>query len=80
MTEEDVRIINLLTNCIVDYKYALVVQALLVKQMNQLAMHSTGECEDYRNFINANCITGQPQFCNILLLFIHHATSIVLVQ
>ena len=46
MTEEDIRVINLLTNCIVDYKYALVVQALLVKQMNQLAMHSTGECED----------------------------------
>ena len=79
MTEEDIRIINLLTNCIVDYKYALVIQALLMKQMNRLAMHSTGECEDYRDFINANCIQASHR-SDIYLLFIHHATSIVLVQ
>ena len=47
--------------------------------MNQLAVHSTGECEDYRDFINANCIQANHR-SDIFLLFIHHATSIVLVQ
>ena len=79
MTEEDIQIIKLSTNCIVDYKYPLVVQTLLVKQMNQLAMHSTGECEDCGDFINANCIQASHS-SDIFLLFIHHATSIVLVQ
>jgi len=57
----------------------------LVKQLNQLAMESTEESEESSNFSNANWIHlidsgGQPQFYDLLPIFIRHATSILLIQ
>ena len=57
----------------------------LVKRLNQLAMESAEESEESRDFSNANWIHlidsgGQPQFYDLLPIFIRHATSIVLVQ
>ena len=57
----------------------------LVKRLNQLSMESAVESEESRDFSNANWIHlidsgGQPQFYDLLPIFIRHATSIVLVQ
>ena len=57
----------------------------LVKRLNQLAMESTEESEESRDFTNANWIHlidsgGQPQFYDLFPIFIRHATSILLVQ
>ena len=57
----------------------------LVKRLNQLAMKSTEESEESRDFSNANWIHlidsgGQPQFYDLLPIFIRHTSSIVLVQ
>ena len=48
-------------------------------------MESPEESEESRDFSNANWIHlidsgGQPQFYDLLPIFIRHATSIVLVQ
>ena len=57
----------------------------LVKQITQLALHTTKGSEESGDFSNANWIHlidsgGQPQFYDLFPIFIHHATSIVLVQ
>ena len=57
----------------------------LVKQITQLALHTTKGSEESGDFTDANWIHlidsgGQPQFYDLLPIFIHHATSIVLVQ
>ena len=56
-----------------------------VKRLNQLAMESTKESEESRDFSNVNWIHlidsgGQPQFYDLLPIFIRHTSSIVLVQ
>ena len=57
----------------------------LVKQITQLALHTTKGSEESGDLSNANWIHlidsgGQPQFYDLLPIFIRHATSIVLVQ
>ena len=57
----------------------------LVKQITQLVLHTTKGSEESGDFSNANWIHlidsgGQPQFYDLLPIFIRHATSIVLVQ
>ena len=57
----------------------------LVKRITRLAIHSTKESEESIDFSNANWIHlidsgGQPQFYDLFPIFIHHATSILLVQ
>ena len=57
----------------------------LVKQLNQTTMENTEESEEFRDFTNANWIHlidsgGQPQFLDLLPIFIRHATIILLVQ
>ena len=57
----------------------------LLKRLNQLAMESTEGSEESSDFTNANWIHlidsgGQPQFYDLLPIFIRHTSSIVLVQ
>ena len=57
----------------------------LLKRLNQLAMESTEGSEESSDFTNTNWIHlidsgGQPQFYDLLPIFIRHTSSIVLVQ